>query len=43
MKKTTSSLGLCLLALNLAACATNPNNIPTASVSPLQYADYDCN
>ena len=32
----------CAWATTLAACATNPNNIPTASVSPLQYNDYDC-
>ena len=40
MKKTIA-IGLCLTT-TLAACATNPNNIPATSVSPVQYNDYDC-
>lgn len=33
---------LCFLFLALTACATPPENIPTASVSTLQYQDYGC-
>lgn len=33
---------LIVATLVLGACATQPNKIPAQYVSPLQYADYDC-
>lgn len=31
-----------IAAVTLTACATQPEKIPTAYVSPLQYMNYDC-
>ena len=35
-------LFLLLLAISLFACASNPDKIDAAYVSPLKYKDYDC-
>ena len=39
MKKTILSVAI---SLALLGCQTAPNKIPAAYVSPLQYANYDC-
>lgn len=39
MKKLIS--GMCLFTV-LAGCATNPDNISAAYVSPMQYSNYSC-
>lgn len=36
------ALTIILAVLSLSACTTNPKNIGAAYVSPLKYADYDC-
>ncbi|MDP2091786.1 MAG: metal ABC transporter ATP-binding protein, partial [Pseudohongiella sp.] len=33
---------LCIAVLALSACASNPDNISAAYVSPLRYSSYDC-
>ncbi|MBB3764968.1 metal ABC transporter ATP-binding protein [Sphingomicrobium lutaoense] len=38
MKKFVLLLGVC----SLTACASNPNKIAPAYVSPIQFQDYDC-
>ena len=38
MKKIITGLGMSMLV----ACASNPNDIDAAYVSPLKYKDYDC-
>lgn len=38
MKKLITGLGISMLV----ACASNPNDIDAAYVSPLKYKDYDC-
>ncbi|MDO8907548.1 MAG: hypothetical protein Q7W55_03495 [Pseudohongiella sp.] len=42
MKKNIVNPSLCLALLALSACASNPDNIDAAYVSPLKYASYDC-
>ncbi len=42
MKSVTNVLFTTVLAGLLMGCATQPKDLPTAYVSPLQYKDYSC-
>lgn len=37
-----NQLGIFLIAVSLWGCASNPDKISAAYVSPLKYKDYDC-
>lgn len=42
MKINKLGASLCVATLALSACASNPDSIDAAYVSPLKYASYDC-